>query len=107
MQRAIGKSYVLEVRYVGTKGTHLPRNIDANPAVYGPGATAQNADRRRVYANCAANGGACQFATIAELTYGQNSTYHSGQMSFSRQYAGGVDSTCRTGCRRRSIISRR
>jgi len=90
VQREIAKSYVLEVRYVGTKGTHLPRNVDANPAVYGPGATAQNADRRRVYANCAPNNGSCQFATIAELTYGQNSTYHAGQMSFSRQYAGGI-----------------
>jgi len=90
LQREFAKSYVLEVRYVGTKGTHLPRNIDANPAVYGPGATAQNADRRRVYANCAPSNGPCQFATIAELTYGQNSTYHAGQMSFSRQYAGGL-----------------
>ncbi len=90
VQREIAKSYVLEVRYVGTKGTHLPRNIDANPAVYGPGATAQNADRRRLYANCAPSGGSCQFATIAELTYGQNSTYHAGQVSFSRQYARGV-----------------
>lgn len=90
VQREVAKSYVLEVRYVGTKGTHLPRNIDANPAVFGPGATAQNADRRRIYANCAPNNGPCQFATIAELTYGQNSTYHAGQASFSRQYAGGL-----------------
>lgn len=89
VQRELAKSYVLEVRYVGTKGTHLPRNIDANPAVYGPGATAQNADRRRIYANCQPNG-PCQFATIAELTYGQNSTYHAGQVSLSRQYAVGL-----------------
>jgi len=89
IQREVARSYVLEVRYVGTKGTHLPRNIDANPAVYGPGATAQNADRRRIHANCSPNG-ACQFATIAELTYGQNSTYHAGQVSFSRQYVSGL-----------------
>jgi len=90
VQREFAKSYVLEIRYVGTKGTHLPRNIDANPAVYGPGATAQNADRRRIHANCQPNGGSCQFATIAELTYGKNSTYHAGQVSFSRQYASGL-----------------
>ena len=45
----------------------LPRNVEANPAVYGPGATAQNADRRRIYANCPADGGACDFSTIAML----------------------------------------
>ena len=90
VQHELLKNSVLEIRYVGTKGTHLPRNIDANPAVYGPGATAQNADRRRIYANCAPNNGPCKYATIAELTYGQNSTYHSGQVSFSHQYGGGL-----------------
>lgn len=89
VQREIAKRYVLEARYVGTKGTHLPRNIDANPAVYGPGATAQNADHRRIHANCPASG-PCDFATIAELTYGQNSTYHAGQLSFTRQVSNGL-----------------
>ena len=89
IQREIAKKYVLEARYVGTKGTHLPRNIDANPAVYGPGATAQNADHRRIYANCPPSG-PCDYATIAELTYGQNSTYHAGQLSFTRQISNGL-----------------
>ena len=48
-------------------GRRLPRNVEANPAVYGPGATAQNADRRRLYANCPADGGTCDFSTIAML----------------------------------------
>jgi Carboxypeptidase regulatory-like domain len=91
VQREITRNYVLEARYVGTKGTHLPRNIDANPAVYGPGATAQNADRRRIHANCPDNPIApCDYATIAELSYGQNSTYHAGQLSFSRQVSHGL-----------------
>ncbi len=91
VQREISRSYVLEVRYVGTKGTHLPRNVDANPAVYGPGATAQNADRRRLYAGCPASPiEPCTYATIADLTYGQNSTYHAGQVSFSRQVSHGL-----------------
>ena len=89
VQREVAKNYVLEARYVGTKGTHLPRNIDANPAVYGPGATAQNADRRRIHANCPASG-PCDYATIAELTYGQNSTYHAAQLSFTRQPVKGL-----------------
>ena len=90
LQREFAKNYVLEVRYVGTKGTHLPRNIDANPAVYGPGATANNADHRRIYANCQPNNGPCTYATIAELTYGQNSTYNAGQVSFSHPFHNGL-----------------
>ena len=78
VQQQLPSRYIFELRYVGTKGTDLPRNIEANPAVYGPGATSQNADRRRIYANCAANGGPCDFTTIAELTYGQNSTVSCG-----------------------------
>jgi hypothetical protein len=89
IQREVSKAYTLEARYVGTKGTHVPRNIDANPAVYGPGANAQNEDHRRIYANCPAKG-PCDFVTIAELQYGQNSTYHAAQLSFSRQAIHGL-----------------
>jgi hypothetical protein len=90
IQREFRKDYALEVRYVGTKGTHLPRNVDANPALYGPGATASNADRRRVYANCQPNNGPCAYATIADLTYGQNSSYSAGQVSLSHRYNNGL-----------------
>ena len=90
LQQQFSTKYVFEARYVGTKGTHLPRNIEANPALYGPGANSQNADRRRIYANCAPNGGACDFATVGELTYGQNSTYHAAQFSLSRQFQQGL-----------------
>jgi hypothetical protein len=89
IQRSLFGSYLVEARYVGSKGTHLPRNIEANPAVYGPGATSQNADQRRVYAGCPANGGACTYSTIAELADITNSTYEAGQFSVSRRYAAG------------------
>jgi hypothetical protein len=90
IQRSLFGQYLIEVRYVGTKGTHLPRNIEANPAVYGTGATAQNADRRRVYAGCPATGGPCTFSTIAELADITNSSYEAGQLSLSRRYAAGL-----------------
>ena len=90
IQRSLFDRYLVEVRYVGSKGTHLPRNIEANPAIYGPGATAQNADRRRLYAGCPSNGGACTFSTIAELADITNSTYESGQISVSRRFARGL-----------------
>jgi hypothetical protein len=90
IQRSLFGHYLLEVRYVGAKGTHLPRNIEANPAVFGPGATAQNADQRRIYAGCPADGGPCMLSTVALLSDITNSTYEAGQASFSRRYASGI-----------------
>jgi len=90
VQHSFLNRYLLEVRYVGTKGTHLPRNVEANPAVYGPGATSQNADQRRVYAGCPASGGPCTYSTIAELGDITNSTYQAGQATLSRRYANGL-----------------
>jgi hypothetical protein len=90
IQRQLFSRYLVEVRYVGSKGTHLPRNVEANPAVFGPGANAQNADRRRLYANCPSNGGTCDFSTIAMLSDITNSTYHAAQASVSRRYNSGV-----------------
>ena len=90
IQRLLGNSYVLEMRYVGTKGTKLPRNIEANPAVWGPGATAQNADRRRIYANCPPDGSPCRLVHVAMLSNITNSTYHAGQISLSRRFTSGL-----------------
>ena len=90
VQRALWAKHLLEVRYVGARGTHLPRNVEANPAVFGPGATAQNADRRRLYANCPADGSSCDFSTIAMLTNQTSSSYHAGQISLSRRYSEGI-----------------
>jgi hypothetical protein len=90
LQRSLGADYLLEARYVATKGTRLPRNIEANPAVWGPGATAQNADRRRLYANCPADGGSCQLVHTALLSSITNSTYHAGQLSLSRRFSSGA-----------------
>ncbi len=90
IQRSLSDRYLVEVRYVGSKGTHLPRNIEANPAVYRPGATSQNADQRRVYAGCPAAGGPCTFSTIAMLANITNSTYEAGQATISRRFARGL-----------------
>jgi hypothetical protein len=76
---------LLDVRYVGNKGTHLPRFIEANPAIYGPGATTSNADQRRPYANCDASG-SCAFASVGLIADNNASTYHALQVSFSRQW---------------------
>lgn len=88
LQRLLPGQLLLDLRYVGTKGTHLPRNVEANPAVFGPGATSGNADRRRIHANCPTVGN-CDFSHVAMLSYGMNSTYHAGQVSVSRRFANG------------------
>ncbi len=90
IQRALRGGHLLEVRYVGAAAARLPRNVEANPAVYGPGATAQNADRRRLYANCPPDGSACEYSTVAMLRNITKSNFHSGQISLSRTFAAGV-----------------
>ena len=90
IQRSLFDAYLVEVRYVGAAGRRLPRNVEANPAVYGPGATAQNADRRRIHANCPADGGPCDFSTIAMTRNIARSSYQALQTSASRRYASGV-----------------
>jgi hypothetical protein len=90
LQRALFDRYLVEVRYVGAAADHLPRNVEANPAVYGPGATAQNADRRRIHANCPSDGGPCDFSTIAMLRSVARARYDAGQVSLSRQFGAGV-----------------
>ena len=90
VQRSLFDRYLIEIRYVGAAATHLPRNVEANPAVYGPGATAQNADRRRIYANCPADGGACDFSTVAMLRSIARSRYHAVQVSVSRRFGAAV-----------------
>jgi hypothetical protein len=90
VQRSLFDTYLIEVRYVGAAARHLPRNVEANPAVFGPGATAQNADRRRLYANCPADGGTCDFSTIAMLKDIARSRYHAAQASLSRRFGSAV-----------------
>jgi hypothetical protein len=85
VQRSLGV-YLLDVRYIGSKGTRLPRMIEANPSIYGPGATADNADARRLYAGCQGADGPCNFASVGLLTDSTNSTYHAGQVSLTRRF---------------------
>jgi hypothetical protein len=89
LQHEVVRDYLVEVRYVGSKGTHLPRNIEGNPAVFGPGATAANAERRRMYGNCPPDGSACAIGHVALLSYVTNSTYHAGQAALSHRFASG------------------
>lgn len=90
LQHAFQGAYLIEARYIGNKGTRLPRMIEANPAIFGPGATANNADRRRPHAGCRGADGPCDFASVGLITNQTNSTYHAGQISLSRRFQRGL-----------------
>ena len=92
VERVIAKDYLLDVRYVGNKGTHLPRFIEGNPSVYGPGVTSNNNNQIRQYTTCNA-AGVCNYGSVGLLADDSNSTYHSLQTSFSRQFAKGLHFT--------------
>lgn len=90
IQHSLPSDVLLEVRYVGTKGTHIPRFIEANPSVYTPGATSQTIDARRIYAGCPATGGPCAFASVGLVNYSTNSTYHALQTTLARRFRQGL-----------------
>lgn len=90
IQRSLGTAYLLDVRYIGNKGTRLPRMLEANPAVYAPGATSRDADQRRLYAGCRGPEGPCDFASVGLMTGSTNSTYHAGQFALSRRFESGL-----------------
>lgn len=87
IQHALPADTLLEVRYVGTKGTRLPRFIEANPSVYQP--DGRSVDQRRLYADCNA-AGACTFASVGQVSYSTNSTYHALQTTLSRRFRRGL-----------------
>ena len=89
IERVLAKDYLLDVRYVGNKGTHLPRFIEANPSIYGPGVTAQNNNQIREYTTCNA-AGICNYGSVGLLADDSSSTYHALQVAFSRQYSNGL-----------------
>jgi hypothetical protein len=75
---------VLSIGYIGSKGTRLPRLVEANPAIYQPGATLANSGRRRLYSGCTLTSGVCSLGTAGLVVGNANSTFHSAQVSLTR-----------------------
>ena len=71
----IAKDYLLDVRYVGNKGTHLPRFIEANPVGLRAGRECQQQQQRRQYTTCNA-AGICNYGSVGLLADDSSSTYH-------------------------------
>jgi hypothetical protein len=99
LQRSFGSDWLFEIGYVGTKGTHLPRFIEANPAVFIPGtangqpiSNSSNADQRRLYSGCTLEDSpsSCQFSSTGEIAAIANSSYNAMQASARKQFSHGL-----------------
>ena len=95
VQRALGNDWLLEVGYIGTKGTKLPRFIEANPTVYDPNLTpVQNsnlADQRRLHSGCTVQVPApCTYSSVGLISGIADSTYHALQGSLRKRFSHGL-----------------
>jgi TonB dependent receptor-like, beta-barrel len=88
LQQEFADKYLLEVRYVGTKATRLPRFIEGNPPVFDP--SQPDIDRRRIYAGCRGTAGPCDFKSVGLISGSANSTYHAMQWTLNRRFASGL-----------------
>jgi hypothetical protein len=94
IEHAFGKDWLFQIGYIGTKGTKLPRFIEANPAVYVPGpgnSTQDNADERRLYSGCTLTGTTpCTFSSVGEIAGIADSTYNALQASLKKRFSHGL-----------------
>ena len=99
IQRSLGSNFLLEIGYVGTKGTHLPRFIEGNPAVFVPGfvngqpiSNSSNADQRRLYSGCSLNDppSSCIYSSTGLISSIANSSYNALQTSVRKRFSHGI-----------------
>jgi hypothetical protein len=99
LQHSFASDWLIEIGYVGTKGTHLPRFIEANPAVFVPGtangqpiSNSSNADQRRLYSGCTLvdSPGSCQFSSTGEIAGIANSSYNAMEASMRKRFNHGL-----------------
>jgi len=100
IQRALPSQTLLEVGYVGTKGTHLPRFVEGNPTQYIPGidpstnqpySTSGNADRRRLYSGCTLDPATnCIYSSTGLITGIASSSYNALEASLRKRFSQGI-----------------
>ena len=101
VQRSLAKDFLLEVGYVGTKGTKLPRFIEGNPTTYVPGidpashqpfSTSGNANQRRLYSGCtlADPANSCTYASTGLIAGIADSAYNALEASLRKRFSHGV-----------------
>jgi len=95
IEQSLGSDWLLQAGYIGTKGTKLPRFIEANPTVYDPNLSpADNmnlSDQRRLYSGCTvAVPAPCTFSSVGEIAGIANSTYNALQVSLRKRFSHGL-----------------
>jgi hypothetical protein len=99
LQQSFANDWLFEIGYVGTKGTRLPRFIEANPAVFVPGtvdgqpiSNSSNADQRRLYSGCtlADSPSSCQYSSTGEIAGIANSSYNALETSLRKRFSHGL-----------------
>jgi len=99
LQQSFANDWLFEVGYVGTRGTRLPRFIEANPAVFVPGtedgqpiSNSGNANQRRLYSGCtlADSPSSCQYASTGEIAGIANSSYNALEASLHKRFSHGL-----------------
>lgn len=93
VERSVGSDWLVEVGYVGTKGTKLPRFIEANPSLPQAGQTwadqQNNIDQQRLY--CQPNTqGNCTYSSVGMISGSANSIYHALEASVRKRFSGGL-----------------
>jgi hypothetical protein len=100
LQHSFSRDLLFEIGYVGTKGTHLPRFVEGNPAIYVPGvdssgqplSTSGNADQRRLYSGCTLNDppSKCVYSSTGLIEGIANSSYNALEASLRKRFSHGV-----------------
>jgi hypothetical protein len=99
IQRSFANDWLLEIGYVGTKGTKLPRFIEGNPAVFVPGetggvpnSTENNVNNRRLYSGCnlSPTSPPCNFASVGLIAGIADSSYNALQASLQKRFSHGL-----------------
>jgi hypothetical protein len=100
VQHSFGSNLLFEVGYVGTKGTKLPRFVEANPAIYIPGvdaagdpiSTSSNADQRRIHSGCtlADPPSSCIYSSTGLIEGIANSSYNALEASLRQRFSHGL-----------------
>lgn len=92
VERSFGADWLLEIGYVGTKGTKLPRLIEGNPTVFVPGqSTEDNVNQRRLFSGCTlAQPNNCVYASTGLIAGIANSSYHALETSLRKRFGHGL-----------------